>query len=356
MKLFIHIGTEKTGSSHIQTLCVNARAHLQSSGIWFPKGIARHEKRMRAGLVSAGNAFLLAQQGRKRDRAGVEKILESYREEARSNACQSVFLTSELMLPYIADGDSWSLLFGEAKRIGYRSISVLILLRDPMDQLISLYKHRAKNGTAGRIDEWVERDYRLPEDLELLRKNAGGKDIELVARRYTRKAGVLEQIFFYDWLSIEAPKVAMGGEVNPSLSLSELELIRCLNERRPSVVPFLRERLQALSRVNMLQHGALEVYARAVAERVVSENREEWARWNRILPAGEKLCVPHGATNIPAWSGDVVFSASQTATIASFMATTARLRFILVLFWQSRLRPFLGRIRRWLKIEKAHLD
>ena len=345
MKLFLHAGTEKTGSSHIQTLCVNGREHLQAAGIWFPEGIPRHERRMRAGLVSAGNAFVISERAREGDHADVLAELVRHREAGQSGNCRAVFLTSELLLPYCANPGTWQKLFENCRQAGFDSVSVLMVLRNPVEQLISLYKHRARSGRAGRMDEWVEDGYHLPRDLEQLRKQADVEGIELTARGYTRRPGGLEDLFFRDWLNMQAPPPTIDGEVNPSLSLSELELVRHMNMRRPELVPFLHEHLSALPRTCKVQGSTLEAHARAVVETAVWQHREEWQRWNELLPECEHLTLPENPPEIPERPEELGFSDRQVEALAGFLAEAARPGFVARVWWRGWLRPGLGKLR-----------
>ena len=346
MKLFLHVGTEKTGSSHIQTVSVTGRAHLQYSGIWFPEGIPRHEARMRVGLVSAGNGCAVAQLAREGNYPGVETELGRYLEAAQARGCWAVFLTSELLLPYIADGNAWNALFSAARQVGFAEISILIVLRDPVDQLLSLYKHRARSGTAGRIDEWLASGDRLACDLQVLRESTESAYIEFRARGYTRKSGGLEGIFFDDWLGVSTPQVAIGAEVNPSLTLSELEFLRQMNNRCPELVPILHQKLAGVPRKAKVQGSALEAHARAVAEKVIWENREEWRRWNDVLSDDERLDIPAKSPDVQNGPKEVEFSVRQIEALVGFMAESAQLKFIARLWWRARVRPFLGKMKR----------
>ena len=352
MKLYLHVGTEKTGSSHIQTLCVHGRQLLESAAIWFPEGIPRHEKRMREGLVSAGNGFSILQRACHGDHDGVLAELIRHREAAETRSCAAVFLSSELLLPYCAAKDGWQRLFEKSRKAGFDSVSTLVILRDPEDQLVSLYKHRARSGTTGRLDTWVREGYHLAEDLASLREQANAEKVELIARGYTRQPGGLESIFFDNWLNAPSPPPATESEVNPSLALSELELLRRMTARRPEVVPFLRERLSAVPRTHKVQGRALEAYARAMAKQAAWQHREEWQRWNEILPEGERLNIPERAPEIPEYPEELGFSGRQLDALAAFMADTATLRFWARLVWRARIRPMLGRVARVVGVQK----
>ncbi|MGY6555176.1 MAG: hypothetical protein ACXIUM_11725 [Wenzhouxiangella sp.] len=239
-----------------------------------------------------------------------------------------------------------------ARSSGIADVSLLLVLRDPVSQLLSLYKHRAKGGNAGRIGDWVEDGYQLPKHLGGLREQVDASSVELCVRTYSREPGGLERLFFQDWLGLEDKIDGQAAEVNPSLSLSELELVRLLHARRPELVPFLHERLSALPRGDKVQGQALEDHALAVAESAVWRHREEWQRWNALLPAGERLAIPAAASEIPEYPQELGFSPRQLDAIAAFNAEAATFRFWLRLIWRSRIRPRLGRIARGVGVRR----
>ncbi len=346
MRLFLHAGTEKTGSSHIQTLCVNGRKHLESGGIWFPDGIPRHEKRMRAGLVSAGNAFVISERARDGDHTSVRAELARHRDTAQSRGCAAVFLSSELLLPYCSAPGTWQRLFADCRQAGFDSLSVLLVLRDPVNQLISLFKHRSRGGTAGDIESWVTEGYRLPYDLHRLREQVDDANVALVARGYSRGSGALERLFFDDWLDVPSPEVDLPAMVNPSLTLSELALMRRMAERRPELVAPLYDALVAVPALDKVQGRGLEAHARCVAARAVASHAEEWAAWNALLPESERLVVPQAEGEIPVEPREIAFSKEQMDALMGFLAESVQPRFLARFLWTARIRPALGWVKR----------
>ncbi len=98
VKLYLHLGTEKTGSSFLQTLFSCGREHLLTNGVLFPRGFIRHEKRMSAGLVSAGNGYPLVKALEERQWSRLKFILEAALEEGRTRNCEIIAYSSELFI------------------------------------------------------------------------------------------------------------------------------------------------------------------------------------------------------------------------------------------------------------------
>lgn len=344
----LHLGPEKTGTSFLQCLCVGNRDLLTQGGIHFPAGTAHDEQCMRKGRISAGNGRVLAHQIEADDWNGVRRWIENSIGEAREGQCKELLISSEQLLAPLVAAHRLERFVDVLRSSGVATVSMLLMLRDPVGQLLSLYKHRAKGGRAGRIHEWVENGYLLPQHLESLRQQVDKTNALLQVRGYTRQPGGLESIFFQDWLGVNEPLQAEKTEVNPSLSLSELELVRLMNATRPELVPFVHERLSTVARAEKVQGDALEAHARAVAEMAVWQHRGEWQRWNEVLPGGVRLTIPETAPEIPEWPSELGFSDRQLEELAALMADAARPGFVARLFWRGRLRPMLGRVRRKL--------
>jgi len=352
LKLLIHAGTEKTGSSHIQTICVNGRGQLEASGVYLPTGVPRHESRMAAGLVSAGNAFPLVASVHHSDWASVQGQLAGHIEGARDRHCETVLLTSELFLPYFRANDAWLNLLKVARGVGFSVTEILVVLRRPTEQLVSLYKHRAKSGTAGTVKVWCQNGYELPADLGRLRRQAESAEVPITGRQYTREQGGLERIFFKDFLRISIPQVDIPGSVNPSLSLSELALIRQMAELRPELVPNLYEVLLQVPAKDKAADRVQENFAAAVAAQAVAAHADEWAAWNALLPDGEELEIPETPAQISEPPTELEFSEAQLEAISHLLARAATPGFIAETFWRSLLRPGLGRLARGVGLRR----
>lgn len=346
MRLFLHIGTEKTGSSFLQTLSKRGREYLCQQGIYFPQGTRYDERCMGAGRISAGNGRMLAQITELGKWNDLASKLKDAREKATAQGCHGVLLSSELMLaPLSADTNlkAWHTIMSDT---GFKAMQILVVLRDPAGQFLSLYKHRAKRGTAGEISSWSKVGYDLPVTLAALRHGVTESGVTLTARRYDRAEGALERIFFHDWLGIAPPRIDLPTTINPSLALSELALLRALAERRPDIVVPLYEHLVTLEPIKKAQGEALETHARAVADHAVAAHRDEWTAWNALLPEGEALAIPNPAGDIPQEPREMGFSRAQIEELMEFLGRSATPRFLLQLLWVSHIRPVLGRAKR----------
>ena len=348
MKFLLHIGSPKAGSSFLQTLCARSRSDLAASGIHFPLGTPYDEQCMQKGRISAGNALHLARYVREGRWSKAEKWLNAAAGSARSNQCDRVLLSSEWLLSGFAQGERLAEFTRHLGHLGDHSLELLLVLRDPVGQLISLYKHRAKSGTSGSIEAWVRDGYDLPERLRNLRNQVAANGTRLLVRAYGKEKGALERLFFQDWLGVAVPDSSAGLRVNPSLSLSELVLLRKLREQHPGLVPYLYERLLAVDPSMKLEGQAMQDHARQVAVHAVSRDVEEWRHWNMLLPEGERFELPEPGPRPGPEPARLELSSTQLAVLMELLADAVRLRLRLELFWSWRLRPLLAQVKHTL--------
>ncbi|TVQ29089.1 MAG: hypothetical protein EA370_15775 [Wenzhouxiangella sp.] len=346
MKFLLHIGSPKAGSSFLQTLCARSRAQLVAGGIHFPVGTPHDEESMLGGRISAGNALHLARFVREGRWAKAEQWLQRAAEAAQAQDCDRILLSSEWLLGALAHDERLVELTRRLGAMGNHTVELLLVLRDPVGQFISLYKHRAKSGTVGSIDAWAQTGYDLPKRLSGIRGQIDVSGAELVVRAYGKESGALERLFFEDWLGMAVPAGTDNLLVNPSLSLSELVLLRKLRARHPGLVPYLYERLLAVDPAMKLEGQAMQDHARKVATHAVAGYAREWQQWNERLPQPERFAIPESGEKPGSEPEQLELSAAQLGVLMELLADAVRPGFGLQVFWSWRLRPLLGRIKR----------
>ncbi|MFO7903898.1 MAG: hypothetical protein R6U98_14635, partial [Pirellulaceae bacterium] len=283
---------------------------------------------MAAGQISAGNGRDLAQCIRLQRWGLVKDQLNTAVDEAQRQGCETVLFSSEWLLSTFAERALLEPFIALVQGVSAEKIRFLLVLRDPVEQFLSLYKHRAKRGTAGNVAAWAQGGYRLADELAGFRAALRGFDSELVVRKYCRESGTLDKLFFRQWLNIEPTDAEVPATVNPSLTLSELELVRLLAERRPSLVTPLYDRLLATDPKRKVQGQELEAFARAIAEHAVAAHRGEWAEWNALLPASEQLVIPQPVGELPPEPREIAFSKTQMEALMGFLAESVEPRFL----------------------------
>ena len=198
LQLKIHIGTEKTGSSFLQSVAARNREFLKKEGIWFPDA-GKREKDLIGGNTSPGNAQPFSDALSFHDYKKAEKWLKKRAEETHKNGCKVLLLSNELLVLTLAKKGVWRLFLEITNSLGFGSISYFLVLRDPVDLALSLYKHRAKNGNAAAIEVWIASSFHYTEGLRGFFKEVEELRPNLHCRRYSNREGYLEQIFFEDW-------------------------------------------------------------------------------------------------------------------------------------------------------------
>ncbi len=234
MELFIHIGTNKTGSSYLQTLSARNQSYLIENKIYFP--IYERGEEMLAGKITAGNAKELAESLLEYKASRVKKYLQKALNGAKKYGCTKVFLSNERIVNSLVLKDRSELLFKIATQVGFKSVNCLLFLRDPVSHAISLYRHKAKSGKILDFKVWLEKNY---ETLEVIKKLPDIIDsiqyINWHLEKYDKNSEIIQKILFDDWLKVSLPSTNYNLKVNESLSISELKIIQTLESTFPNI-------------------------------------------------------------------------------------------------------------------------
>ena len=351
MKLFLHIGTEKTGSSYLQSLLAINRAQLESASIYFPKA-GKREKDMRSGKISPGNGQDLYEGLSAQKYDVVKKILLEHFLTADKKDLEKVLISNELLVKTFAEEEVLTSFVHTARAIGYNKIKLLLIIRDPVDQALSLYKHRAKSGNVAPISEWIKNDYAygnvLGSFFNIINKI---NTIDTEYRKYSSGSGSLESILFKDWLEIETPVKVLDKKVNPSLTLSELLMLRNLNLYNPDLVPLLYDKLLKIPKSLKAGESGLEGYYRSIISENLENYHEVWEECNKRLADGEYIEIPD---SIEENAGSdinekyvMTFSNDQIAAINSFIMDCLSFKINLKLI-KIKVRKRLGQLKRTL--------
>lgn len=322
MKLLLHIGTEKTGSSYLQSLLANNREQLLENGIHFPSA-GKRENDMIQGKISPGNGQELTNSLLAGNKAETGDLLRKHIQEAKNLDCEKVLISNELLVSAFSEENQWEMFADVAEQTGFTDLHLLLFLREPNEQALSLYKHRAKNGTALSIEEWIREGYHLHHHLTGFFNNIQKYKLKCNIRKHQKDAGYIEGILFNEWLGLENPQKKVNKTVNPSLSISELFIIKKIRNYDTELTREFYKRLVAVPIDEKAKDERIENYYLNVIGDHLAQHKKLWNHCNSLLPAGEKLTL---SGTVPLNKNDrapekvVSLSERQVEVIAELMA------------------------------------
>ena len=241
MKLYLHIGHGKTGSSYLQSwLACNTEALLSQAGLIYPVGLPDQEQalddRALRGHFSQGNGFVL------------EHLLQLRASPQRQRRWRRRLVAGAQDLDQKPNGvvfsfEGWAKRFAaclpdlQALMASWRleQVELLLLVRDPLEHACSVYSQVVKrHGYSGSLDDWLA-SYRFSERLleSLDAIAAADSSVQLTVAHYGRQRGALLPLL-QGWLDLDPTQPwqqPVQSRVNRSLTLEELRLMRHLNRR-----------------------------------------------------------------------------------------------------------------------------
>jgi hypothetical protein len=277
MKLYIHFGIYKAGSSYIQYICANQRDYLNANSTYFPT--STEDEKMKKGLISKGNADGLELGMKSEDESKITTILKQWYEEAEKMNCKAVLISAEALVHQLAIQNRLNQIIVSAESLGFTEIKAMGFFRDLADHALSTYKHRAKSGRIPDYKHWVSQVYETPKLFENLSQVISfSTEIEWTLRKFQKDSDFLKQAFFKDWLGIDVPDFQTRPNVNESVTLSEVKLMNHINNLYPTVTDYFVNDLKALSssikaKDKSLQDYIFNVFSKELVHRKKSINQ-----------------------------------------------------------------------------------
>jgi hypothetical protein len=293
MKLFIHIGIHKTGSSFLQTVFFDNIDYLISQGIFFP-GIKK-DYAERKGVSFNGNALALSKALIKGDFALVSQMVKGWVAESNAQNCESILLSNEGLLVSFAKKGTLVCFNEILLDNGIDEVQGLFFLRNPESHILSLYRHHGDRGEILDLKNWVNMGYPTFTLLNDFLSNKEALPFLWTARKYKSDTGYMLEATFNNWLGIDAPIVHNKKRVNVSLSLSEIAMIRELNKSGMRLkVEELKQKLQSVPIEMKPKEIQLKNFYSQTIRQYLNQNAEIIYRLNKELPDGEKLQITKG--------------------------------------------------------------
>jgi hypothetical protein len=156
----------------------------------------------------------------------------------------------------------------------------------------------------------------------------------LTCRKFSKKSGALEKIVFDDWLGIDIEMDVPKKLVNPSLSLSELLLLRKVKEQNPLLGETLYFRLLDIKKSEKAENSGIERYHQDILSEYLEKFNKTWQICNGHLTNDEKLNYPSG-TDRKVTIEDKIgsFSETQIDAISSIISDSVSVKFKLKIEW-----------------------
>lgn len=347
MNLYLHIGTEKTGSSFLQKVCAINRDWLAKSGVYFPEA-GKDEKRLRTGSISPGNARALAKLIGDDDWSAVNGWLKERLAKTRYVSCQNLLLSHELLFACLAKDGAVEGLAASKNRLCIDQIFVLLMVRDPVDHAISLYKHRGKNGRVGTIGDWINSNYATAVELDNFVRKANPDHLSLDVRKYQKRTDRLLAVFFLEWLGLPQPPLRPEVLVNPSLTLSEIELLKKLAEKRPADVRHFYEKLLSIPHQYKDANEQVEHCARRTAGDFLAQFNSTWRLLDKLLEKDGGLNIPKRCLSGPEVATAFSYSDVQLRAIAEAHQEARGIRYRSMQSFDNILRQPLVKLKKAL--------
>ena len=147
MRLVIHAGPRKTATTSFQRGCDAARSAGVLHKVFYPQlsldGVAVFQH---SPLV-----WMLQEGGQKQ----LLSVLQVMHAQACEAGCDSVFLSGEDFENFLVDEMSHSCFEQLVQQAGFRYPEWVLVERDPVDRLQSLYSEFSKHGVVSSIRSWT---------------------------------------------------------------------------------------------------------------------------------------------------------------------------------------------------------
>lgn len=237
MKLIIHVGMHKTGSSYMQTIFMQNYDLFRQQGVLFPRVGYRDLQEIggRLGTTSGHEEFVAAAISSKKKQAKIISLLES---ELASdhNVIDTVFISAENYThPLLGDMSNRIKIMFDRSAL-FSDIEIVFTLREPIAWIESFYREIVTNGWGFEFrpySKFVESNPKIiSHDLVVSRYTGvfGEKSIRLISYGEDLKRFGLINIFSR-LIGVEKLDVVSLTQSNPSSPDNFLEAVRLFNVR-----------------------------------------------------------------------------------------------------------------------------
>lgn len=232
-QLFLHIGTNKTGSSFIQTVLTHNKEYLIQEGFYLPD--SKFDQMMLDGNITPGNGHNLAKSLHNEDFENIIKELDNHFEEAEKLNLSKVLLSNEVIIRLFANNSILELLDRACKELNISSVNCLGIIRDLPGHSLSLYRHRAKYGDYANLQKWFQEDYEFLRVTRDFLKNKFHYNWNFILQPYQKSSTFIIDKVLCKFLMITNNQLVIpqNQRINASLSLDQIRLLQWLKRTNP---------------------------------------------------------------------------------------------------------------------------
>ncbi|WP_323034655.1 hypothetical protein [Pararhodobacter sp.] len=249
MKAIIHIGTQKTGTTTIQSFLMQNRAALIRQGIRYqplsPRRTAQMELGL-AGIVRAGGVLAvpnkqraLGVRGQASQAAFVDRFDDSLREGVKTWPEQTYLASSEQIHAWLHTAERMQAMHQMLAK-HFTQVRYVVYYRAQEEFMLSTYSEAIRRGEMSTLDQHI--DAYLPHmnyhHRAMLWASVVGREnltVRLFAKDALRNGDLLDD--FCDVTGIDRGPLSTPTRKNPSLSVEEIALARRLAQRLPAYLP-----------------------------------------------------------------------------------------------------------------------
>lgn len=235
MRIVLHIGAEKTGTTVIQAFCADNADALADRGVLYPEGYGYRKHTALTAAVSGADDLLLragADPGADPDRLA-EDVSARLKEAVARGRPEHLLLSSEHLSSRLADAKPISRLHAMLAEIS-EEVRVVLYLRRQDQLLLSLYSTSVKAGGTKSLGEFARGAWWFDFDRLLgLWEAEFGRDSVVVAR-YPPSCPLIADFFDVAGLP-NPPAVELEPARNVALDHTNARLLAALNARLPAM-------------------------------------------------------------------------------------------------------------------------
>lgn len=241
-KIYIHIGSPKTGSTAIQNFLSQNYNHLLSKGVLYPKSASRNTNALGYSLLDFDDRPL-SDINKKVD---YKELYSNLKNEIEKSECENIIISSEefffldAKFPNVNIPGKLSIFFGAIQDI--ESISIIIYLKPQFEFIKSWYKHIVTNHNyvnyfSGDFNEFYNEYKYLLSYNELIQNwtNAFGEG-SVILREYLNDFNYENKLLLADFLEslrIDSKDEALiwpRKKINKSSSNKTFFLLKGINQ------------------------------------------------------------------------------------------------------------------------------